>query len=177
MAVFPEEQQGTQRPDSGRTRPPDILARSGLPVPELRSTDQVDVQGFNTDFRRLVARISKLFSILAPTVQGEAEPAGSTTLVAHAPQHQLGGSDELNVTGLQGVLAQDQRPQVHDIEGDRHFVQGLTIGHVYRAAAPNAAAFQAIQDADIPASIARDTEVVAASEESAIFSMALGGEW
>lgn len=39
---------------------------------------------------------------------------------------------------------------------------GLTAGHVLRASAATAADFAAIQDGDIPASIARDTEVTAA---------------
>ncbi len=172
MAVFPEEQTGQGRLDAARKRPPDLLARSGLPVPELRTAEVTDIGLFNADFRRLVARISKLFSILAPTVQGEPEDAASTVIVAHAPQHQKGGSDEINVTGLGGVLVEPQYPQVHDIQGDRHSAAGLTAGHVLRATAPNAFAFQAIQDADIPSSIARDTEV----EESVIFGMALGGE-
>jgi hypothetical protein len=124
----------------------------------------------------MVARISTLIALIAPTAQGETSEAEQTTLVAHRIQHEVGGGDEINVTGLSGVLANDQVPQSHDVQGDRHFVVGLTVGHVYRATAPNAAAFQALQDSDIPASIARDSEVASSVEESIILSMALGGE-
>jgi hypothetical protein len=34
-------------------------------------------------------------------------------VASHAPQHEDGGSDELNVTGLSGVLADRQKTQVH----------------------------------------------------------------
>lgn len=162
MAVFPEEQQGRGRRDAAKKRPADLLARSGLPVPVLGD----DIGGFNADFRRLVARISKLFSIVAPTVQGQAESAETTQLAAHHTQHESGGGDEINVTGLPGVLAQDQVPQTHDLVGAKHSVSGLTAGHVLRATGSSTYDFGAIQDADIPASIARDSELSAYGSRS-----------
>jgi len=46
--------------------------------------------------------------------------------------------------------------------GASHTTSGLTAGQVLRATAAAAAAFQALQDTDIPATIARDTEVATA---------------
>lgn len=160
MAVFPEEQTGLGRLDAARKKPADLLARSGLPVPELATKPgEADISLFNVDLGRLVARISKLFSIIAPTVQGSPTDASSTLIIAHAPQHQHDGPDEINVTALQGVLAQPQDPQVHDIQGAKHNASGLTAGHVLRASAPTAFSFAALLDADIPATIARKTDI------------------
>lgn len=152
MAVFPEEQAGLDRRDAGKQKPADLLARSGLPVPDFRSSDASDIGAFNADFRRLVARISKLFSIIAPTVQ-TATPADTTTLAAHRVQHEAGGTDEINVTGLSGLLNDAQTPLVHDIQGAKHSAAGLTPGHVMRATAPTTFAFGALQAADVPASL------------------------
>lgn len=38
----------------------------------------------------------------------------------HASEHENGGIDEISVTGLFGVLADDQPPQAHDINGIKH---------------------------------------------------------
>lgn len=175
MGLYPEEQSGAKT--STRKAPPDLLARSGLPVPEFRGPSESDVSLFNADFRRLVARISKLIARIAPTAQGESIDESTTILAAHAPQHEHGGSDEIDVTGLAGVLAQAQIPQSHDIESSFHYAVGLVAGEVMRASGPATFSFAPIQDADLPASIARDTEVATAVEESVIFGMALGGEW
>lgn len=168
--MIPQEETS---PTGSRTtpQPPDQLARSGLPVPEMPGAD-----AFNATMRRMVARITTLIARIAPTVQGETSDAEQTSLAAHRVQHEVGGSDEINVTGLSGVLADPQEPEVHDIQGGKHSASGLTAGHVLRATAANAFAFQALQDSDIPASIARDAEVEAAVEEAVIFGMALGGE-
>lgn len=65
----------------------------------------------------------------------------------------------LNHDDLSGVSANDHHNQAHDIEGADHTASGLTAGHVMRATAATTFAFQAIQEADIPATIARDSEV------------------
>lgn len=49
----------------------------------------------------------------------------------------------------------------HDLVGPAHVASGLTIGHILRATAANAFAFGALLDSDIPASIARDSEITA----------------
>lgn len=153
MAVFPEEQSGLGKRDAGKKTPADLLARSGLPVPDFRSSDPSDIGSFNADFRRLVARISKLFSIIAPTVQGQVTPSDTTTLAAHHVQHEAGGTDVVNVTGLSGLLNDPQNPVVHDIQGARHSASGLTAGHVMRATGASTFAFGALQAADVPAAL------------------------
>lgn len=48
----------------------------------------------------------------------------------------------------------------HVLTGSDHTVSGLTGGHVLRATGATTFAFEAIADADLPASIARDTEIL-----------------
>lgn len=50
----------------------------------------------------------------------------------------------------------------HALTGAQHTASGLTSGHVLRATGSTSFAFGAIQDGDIPAAIARDSEVTAA---------------
>ena len=54
-------------------------------------------------------------NLLPPTTivvaEGEAPPGPDVPL--HAPQHEEGGADQLNVDGLSGVLAQAQPPSTH----------------------------------------------------------------
>lgn len=50
----------------------------------------------------------------------------------------------------------------HAIDGASHTAAGLTAGNVLRATGATTFAFAAIQDADLPASIARDSEVTTA---------------
>jgi hypothetical protein len=51
---------------------------------------------------------------------------------------------------------------IHDLVGAFHAASGLTAGQVVRATGATTFAWQSIQDGDLPASIARDTEVAAA---------------
>lgn len=50
----------------------------------------------------------------------------------HKTTHQAGGSDQLDVTGLQGVLSQAQLAQVHNLISG-HSISGLTAGHFLKA--------------------------------------------
>jgi hypothetical protein len=50
-------------------------------------------------------------------------------------------------------------PTAHDLAGAAHTASGLTAGHVLRATGATTFAFGAIADADVPATIARDSEV------------------
>lgn len=63
---------------------------------------------------------------------------------------------------LLGVSANDHHAQAHVITGADHTASGLTAGHVMRATAATTFGFGAIQDTDIPATIARDSEVTSA---------------
>jgi len=146
MPLYQDENAALSQHD--RTiQPPDLLARSGLPVPVWQSAA---VSQFNADFRRLVARISSLFAMIAPTAQGAPESTSELAIAAHVSQHQAGGSDELNVQDLHGLLGDDQHPLPHDIQGDRHTASGLVPGYVLRATAPDAFFFQALQNSDLP---------------------------
>lgn len=52
--------------------------------------------------------------------------------------------------------------QQHQLTGSDHTESGLTTGHVVRASGAAAFGFAAIQDGDLPATIARDSEVTSA---------------
>lgn len=60
----------------------------------------------------------------------------------HAASHQDGGTDEINVGGLSGLLADDQTPLAHDII-TKHTASGLTTGHVLTATGATTFGFQA----------------------------------
>jgi len=64
--------------------------------------------GFTTDGHTYSALLSPVFFEIS------AEPPPPPPVVeAHAPQHENGGFDELNLTGLPGILQQPQTPQPH----------------------------------------------------------------
>lgn len=63
---------------------------------------------------------------------------------------------------LTGVSANDHHNQAHVVDGADHTASGLTSGHVMRATGATTFAFGALQDGDVPATIARDSEVAAA---------------
>lgn len=56
---------------------------------------------------------------------GTAWDAVEADVVAHRNTHENGGSDEIDVAGLSGVLADDQPPQAHAIGGAKHDVDTL----------------------------------------------------
>lgn len=62
---------------------------------------------------------------------------------------------------LPASIARDSElhSQSHAIDGGDHTASGLTIGHYIRATGASTFAFAAIQDGDLPASIARDSEL------------------
>lgn len=80
----------------------------------------------------------------------------------------LAGTSGVPGVGNEYVTDDDPRntnartPVAHDIQGASHTAAGLTIGHVLRASGAASFSFAAIQDADLPATIARDSEVTAA---------------
>lgn len=59
-------------------------------------------------------------------------------------------------------LSDARTPTAHTLTGASHTASGLTAGHVVRATGATTFAFGAIQDADLPATIARDSEVTSA---------------
>ena len=151
MPVFPEEGSGSSTRDR-TVQPADLLAHSGLPVPQM--SPRVAIEDFNADMSRLVIRIQRLFALLAPTSQG-AEQSPSLRIVPHHEQHELGGGDEIDISGLSGQLPDDQPAAPHDIQGTKHTAIGLTAGHVLRATAPTTFAFAALELTDVPLSLRR----------------------
>lgn len=83
---------------------------------------------------------------------------------AHAAEHQDGGADELSVAGLAGLLVTAQTPAAHELTSAFHTEAGLTIGHYLRATGATTFDFAAVLDADLPASLSRDTESPAAGD-------------
>ena len=61
-----------------------------------------------------------------------------------------------------GITADDHHNRDHTVTGSTHTASGLTSGHVLRASGATTFAFAAIQDGDLPSTIARDSEVTAA---------------
>lgn len=59
------------------------------------------------------------------------KPSGFVPNV-HGSTHAAGGTDQINVNGLSGVLAQDQKAQSHDLLS-KHTISGLTTGHFMKA--------------------------------------------
>ena len=119
MAVFPEEQSGTGKREEARKKPGDLLSRSGLPVPEFRSVEPADVGSFNADFRRLVARISKLFSIIAPTVQGPESEKDEPLVVnthTHPPHTHTAAEISMVPAGLLAADDVQEGLEEHDSE-------------------------------------------------------------
>ena len=61
--------------------------------------------------------------------------------------------------------------QTHAIDGADHTAAGLTIGHHLRATSPTAFAFGAVLDGDLPASIARDSELPVGANPTATIGL------
>ncbi len=71
---------------------------------------------------------------------------GGGAPAAHAPTHENGGSDEVSVVGLSGLLADDQTPLSHALDGAKHTIAGKTDGQ--KLAATGAASFAFEDDID-----------------------------
>lgn len=78
---------------------------------------------------------------------------------SHAASHQYAGSDEISVAGLSGLLADPQTPAAHALVSATHTASGLTTGHVLRAIGATSFGFAPVEDGDLPATIARDSEL------------------
>jgi len=90
---------------------------------------------------------------------------GQTANDHHAQSHGHTGADGSGTvahSATTGLTANDHHNQAHVITGADHTASGLTAGHVLRATGATAFSFGAIADGDIPATIARDTEVTSA---------------
>lgn len=103
------------------------------------------------------------------THEGAADPHTGYRLESadhsHASTGLQGGTIAHSATT--GQTANDHHAQAHAIDGADHTAAGLTAGHVVRATAATTFAFGALQDGDIPATIARDAEVTTAVSDHA----------
>ncbi len=74
------------------------------------------------------------------------------------------GAGNKYVTDADARNTNSRTPTAHEVQssGGFHTAAGLTIGHVMRASGAAAFSFAAIQDADLPSTIARDSEVTTA---------------
>jgi hypothetical protein len=76
---------------------------------------------------------SKLYGTNSSGVRGWYDIPTAGIPDAHATTHQNGGSDEISVAGLSGVLADAQTPAAHDLTSAYHTDSGLTTGHFLKA--------------------------------------------
>lgn len=91
---------------------------------------------------------------------------GDFTNAQHAHTNAASGGT-ISHGSLTGIGANDHHAQSHVLAtnlalGADHTISGATAGHVLRASGPTAAAFAAIQDADLPATIVRTSRTLTA---------------
>lgn len=93
---------------------------------------------------------------------------------SHHATHEDGGSDEIDVTGLSGELADDQPALAHDIAGARH-TSGATPGQVLQADANGLPVDATNTDTQV-ANVVRQTTPQTLTDQAAIdWNLALGG--
>jgi hypothetical protein len=88
-------------------------------------------------------------------------------MASYIPALDRGRASGIATLGTDGKVPAEQLPDLggggpHAIDGASHTAAGLTPGHVMRATAVDGFAFGALQDADLPSGLARDSEVAAA---------------
>lgn len=77
-----------------------------------------------------------------------AKRAGPNIPTSHKTTHENGGTDEISVAGLNGVLADAQPPANHNlVDTTKHPVSGLTTGHVLKALSSTTYGFGTVPDA------------------------------
>lgn len=110
------------------------------------------------------------------TVIGPLTELGAPGL--HASSHQNGGSDEISVAGLSGVLADAQTPAAHDHEAADLLSGGpITIG--YRLAADGSGGCEWVAPAAIPANLddLADVNAPSPSDGDVLTWDSTPGEW
>lgn len=140
------------------------LPHSGIPAadpaPQDATVDDL------TAATLTVTGASTLATVTATSVS--APHSGLTGVTAdqhHAQSHGHTGADGSGTvahSATTGLTANDHHNQAHVIDGADHTASGLTAGHVLRATGATTFAFGSLADADVPATIARDTEVATA---------------
>lgn len=93
---------------------------------------------------------------------------------AHAPTHENGGSDEVDVTDLSGELADDQPALAHDIAGARH-TSAATPGQILQADASGLPVDATNTDTELANAIAQSTPQTLTDQAAIDWDLALGG--
>jgi len=140
------------------------VPHSGIPSPDPAPQDAT-VDDL-TAATLTVTGASTLDTVTATSVS--APHSGLTGVTAdqhHTQSHGHTGADGSGTvahSATTGQTANDHHAQSHVVTGADHTASGLTAGHVLRATGATTFAFGAIADEDVPATIARDTEVTSA---------------
>jgi hypothetical protein len=128
-----------------------------MPLDEARAEGEF---GHIADHNALHARYNDSVDILSGTTAARpaAGAVGAGTLYWDTDTEILYRSDGSSTWDAvaAGTVA------AHDLVSASHTASGLTSGHVLRATGATTFAFGALQDADVPSSIARDSEVTTA---------------
>ena len=140
------------------------VPHSGLPAP-----DPVPQDATVDDLIAATLTVTGASTLAAVTATSVSAPhSGLTGVTAdqhHTQSHGHTGADGSGTvahSATTGQTANDHHAQSHVVTGADHTASGLTAGHVLRATGATTFAFGAIDDADVPATIARDTEVTSA---------------
>lgn len=138
----------------------------------------------DADIPASIARDAEVTSAIS-THSGEADPhtgyrlesaaitdadvaaANKDGVAGTASMRTLGAGAQQAAAGNDSRLSDSRTPTAHVLNGASHTASGLTGGHVLRASNATAFDFAAIQDADLPATIARDSEVTTAISDHA----------
>ncbi len=153
------------------------VPRSGIPAPDPAPQDATVAA--LTAASLAVTGASTLGTVTATSVS--APHSGLTGVTAdqhHAQSHGHTGADGSGTvahSATTGRTANDHHNQAHVVTGADHTASGLTAGHVLRATGATTFAFGALADSDVPATIARDTEVTTAVSDHAALAPSLCG--
>ena len=111
--------------------------------------------GVDLEFRGIIADSTKI----SVTLDAPNNEVGLDVVEANLTLSNIGGS--VTDGQIPAAIARDSElhAQAHAVDGADHTASGLTAGHIMRATGATAFAFGALQDGDIPAAIARDSEL------------------
>lgn len=117
--------------------------------PKVQMSVDWDVDGIKLENDAEAPGNSKLYGTNSSGVRGWYDIPTGGTPDAHHLTHEDGGSDEINVEGLSGVLADPQTPIAHALVSGYHTASGLSIGETIRATGPSTFIWSKLQYSDI----------------------------
>ena len=111
--------------------------------------------GVDLEFLGIIADSNKI----SVTLDAPNNEVGLDVVEANLTLSNIGGS--VTDGQIPAAIARDSElhAQAHNVDGANHTASGLTAGHIMRATGATTFAFGALQDGDIPAAIARDSEL------------------